>query len=115
MLHCAVEFVTERGEYPVLIIKRFHEALSKLGEDIGTTLRNLEHDFALKTVVELPVSINTLRVKWEQENRELTPFLVSDWGQGHIHKLLKGYDINEIDNLFKSNKLNKEIIIPFLK
>ncbi|HIC9078731.1 TPA: hypothetical protein ACW7Y6_003276 [Klebsiella aerogenes] len=115
MLHCAVEFVTERGEYPVLIIKRFHEALSKLGEDIGTTLRNLEHDFALKTVVELPVSINTLRVKWEQENRELTPFLVSDWGQGHIHKLLKGYDINEIDNLFKSNKLNKEIIIPFFK
>ncbi len=115
ILHCATQEVTERGEIPVLIIKRFHEALSKLGEDIGTTLRNLEHDYSLKTVVELPVAINTLRTKREQEDRHITPFLVSDWGQGHTHKILKGYDINEINNIVKENDLNEGIAIPLLK
>lgn len=67
MLYTAIQQVVDKGMTPILIVKRFHEALKKLGEDIGTTLRNLEHEFNLKTVVELPVSITSLRTRWEQD------------------------------------------------
>ncbi|MDQ1226982.1 hypothetical protein QE443_003143 [Pantoea ananatis] len=112
ILNIATQFVRDKGKHPILIIKRFHEALEKLGEDIGTTLRNLEHDYYLKTVVELPVNISTLRIRREQENRTITPFLVSDWGQGHTHKLLKGYDQDEIKKIVLDNKLNSDLPVP---
>jgi len=108
-LNYASSEINDRGKIPVLIIKRFHDALVKLGEDFGSTLRNLEHDYSLKTVVELPVSISTLRTRREQENRQMTPFLVSDWGQGHTHKLLKGYDNNEIVEILKDKHLHEDM------
>lgn len=115
MLYTAIQQVVDQGMTPILIIKRFHEALKKLGEDIGTTLRNLEHEFNLKTVVELPVSITSLRTRWEQDNRTGAPFLASDWGQGHTHKILKGYDLDEIKKVTNDNCLNENLVTPILK
>lgn len=113
-LNYASSEISNRGKIPVLVIKRFHDALVKLGEDFGSTLRNLEHDYALKTVVELPVGISTLRTRWEQDNRQMTPFLVSDWGQGHTHKLLKGYDKNEIEEILRDKNLHNDMPALFL-
>jgi hypothetical protein len=99
ILELACQAVVARSRVPIIIIQRFHEALHKLGEDIGTTLRNLEHSHRLKTVVTMPVSLQTLRERWGAMKKDEAPFLASDWGQGHTHKLLKGYSINEIESL----------------
>lgn len=97
-LELGVRSLTQRGIRPVLLIQRFHEALDKLGEDIGTSLRNLEHDQALITVVELPITLQTLRERWDLQQGK-SPFLASDWGQGHRSKLLKGFNQDEIRRL----------------
>jgi hypothetical protein len=104
-LEIGVQIVRKNGLSPVLLIQRFHEALSKLGEDVGTSLRNLEHDFGLRTVVELPISLHVLRERWELSKTSHPPFLASDWGQGHLTKLLKGYSRDEITNRLTAEKV----------
>lgn len=101
LLEYGVRLLAQRAVKPVLMIQRFHEALDKLGEDIGTSLRNLEHDHALITVVELPISLHTLRERWDLQGGK-SPFLASDWGQGHRAKLLKGYNKSEIQGLLQN-------------
>lgn len=97
ILEQATQDVVNKGKRPVLLIERFHHALEKLGEDIGTTLRNLENEFYLKTVVELPVSLAVLRERWTSSAASgKAPFLQSDWGQGHKSKLLLGYSEAEL-------------------
>ena len=108
ILEFAVKSVKDRNHIPVIVVERFHEALDKLGEDIGTSLRNLEHEHDLKTVVELPVSLQVLRDRWETRDEGKAPFLASDWGQGHSHKLLKGYSAQEILELGGSYEIGAE-------
>lgn len=102
ILELACSQVKDKGLEPVLIILRFHEALKKLGESIGATLRNLEHTHRLKTVVTMPVKLTTLRERWELMDEGAAPFLASDWGQGHTAKLLSGYTKEEIAGLLKN-------------
>lgn len=104
VLESACNEVIARGSEPVLIVQRFHEALERLGESIGTALRNLEHTHRLKTVVTMPVKLTTLRERWELMGNGLTPFLASDWGQGHTTKLLSGYSKDEIEALIKQGR-----------
>lgn len=99
--------VIRAKKIPIIVIHRFHEALEKLGEDIGTALRNLEHDQGLKTVVELPISLSCLRERWNSLDPETPPFLSSDWGQGHSLKFLKGYNVEEISNLLPNGNDEK--------
>lgn len=96
ILELACAAVTVQKRIPILIVHRFHEALDKLGEDIGSALRDLEHSHNLKTVVTMPVSLTVLRERWEAMDSNKAPFLASDWGQGHRSKVLKGYSLNEI-------------------
>lgn len=109
VLDWAVGRLVDVGKIPVIIIQRFHEALKKLGEEIGIHLRNLEHEYNLKTVVELPVSLDVLRQRWDAIEKEKAPFLQSDWGQGHSHKLLKGYSLAELRDMSATSKLNQGI------
>ncbi|WP_273860954.1 hypothetical protein [Pseudomonas sp. LA5] len=109
VMNFAVARLVEAGKIPVIIIQRFHEALKKLGEEIGIHLRNLEHEYNLKTVVELPVSLDVLRQRWDAIEKEKAPFLQSDWGQGHSHKLLKGYSLAELKEKSVTNKLSQGI------
>lgn len=109
-----LRFVLSAGFSPILIINRFHEALKKLGEDIGTALRNLEHEHGLRTVVELPVSLQTLRDRWELSGKNPVPFLASDWGQGHPHKLLRGYSQAEISSVLGLTTSDSDIKISTL-
>lgn len=102
ILEQSCERVVRQKLIPILIVQRFHEALDRLGENIGTALRNLEHSHRLKTVVTMPVKLTTLRERWEVMNRVGTPFLASDWGQGHSVKVLQGYTRQELVSLFES-------------
>lgn len=108
LLNAATIAVKERSKIPIIIIHRFHEALENLGESIGTVLRNLEHDMGLKTVVELPISLPVLRERWELENKTKSPFLASDWGQGHRSKCLKGLNENEVAAVLVANGVKAE-------
>lgn len=99
ILEHSCQFVLSQKLSPVIIIHRFHEALDKLGEDIGSTLRNLEHSHQLKTVVTMPVSLTELRDRWALMDPTKAPFLASDWGQGHRFKTLKGYSVSEVVTL----------------
>lgn len=106
ILELACAAVTRLKRSPILIIHRFHEALDKLGEDIGSALRDLEHSHNLKTVVTMPVSLTVLRERWEAMDSNKAPFLASDWGQGHRNKVLKGYSSSEIAVLGDSKNID---------
>lgn len=108
LLNAATIAVKERNKIPIIIIHRFHEALENLGESIGTVLRNLEHDMGLKTVVELPISLPVLRERWELANKTKSPFLASDWGQGHRSKCLKGLSEHEVAAILIENGVKAE-------
>ncbi|MCQ4298093.1 hypothetical protein NAU58_21170 [Pseudomonas stutzeri] len=99
ILELACAEVCRQGLIPILVIHRFHEALDKLGEDIGSALRDLEHTYNLKTVVTMPVSLTVLRERWEVMDPDKAPFLASDWGQGHRSKMLKGYTRAELSEI----------------
>lgn len=106
ILELACAEVVQHGRSPILIIHRFHEALDKLGEDIGSTLRDLEHQYSLKTVVTMPVSLTVLRERWETMDPNKAPFLASDWGQGHRNKVLKGYNYSEVALIGESKNID---------
>jgi hypothetical protein len=111
VLNAATIAVLERKRIPIIIIHRFHEALQNLGERIGTVLRNLEHDMGLKTVVELPISLPVLRERWELSNKAKSPFLASDWGQGHRSKCLKGLNEGEVGILLSENGAKNDLAL----
>lgn len=111
LLNAATIAVKERNKIPIIIIHRFHEALENLGESIGTVLRNLEHDMGLKTVVELPISLPILRERWELANKTKSPFLASDWGQGHRSKCLKGLNEHEVAAVLVEHGVNAEFAL----
>lgn len=108
ILEEATKMVIDRGQSPILLVQRFHDALSKLSEDIGVTLRNLNDDFNLKTVVELPIPLEDLRQRWANSKGK-APFLVSDFGQGHLVKLLLGFSLPEIKVMILENKGNENL------
>ncbi|HBP1360096.1 hypothetical protein ACM71F_30430 [Pseudomonas aeruginosa] len=113
VLESACDDVLSRGLEPILIIQRFHDALERLGESIGTALRNLEHTHRLKTVVTMPVRLTTLRERWEIRKSETAPFLASDWGQGHTTKLLYGYTKEELEPLVAGNDAKSQAEILY--
>lgn len=86
--------IISTGRVPVLIVEAFHEAIRALSWDMGTVLRYLEHEIHLKTVVELPVRLGTLKSRWSLE-KDGVPFLASDFGQGHSTRVLGTYDQQE--------------------
>lgn len=106
ILELACTVVNRQQRVPILIIHRFHEALDKLGEDIGSALRDLEHSHSLKTVVTMPVSLTVLRERWEAMDSNKSPFLASDWGQGHRNKVLKGYSYEELVSICASRNVD---------
>lgn len=87
--------VIQNGRLPILLVERFHEAMERLGEDFGAALRDLDKALEIRTVVELPISFTLLKLRWDA-NPGKAPFLNSDWGQGHLGKVLKGYSRQEI-------------------
>lgn len=98
--------VFDSGRIPVLIIEAFHQAVRTLTWDVGTALRDLEHTMKLRTVVELPVKLSTLRSRWAVEKNP-NGFLASEFGQGHSTLMLKGYSPAEISSLADSRGLNE--------
>lgn len=99
--------VIRSNRVPVLLIERFHEAMERLGEEFGTALRDLDKALCLKTVVDLPVSLKMLKLRWDA-NPGKAPFLNSDWGQGHTEKILKGYTRHEVSNIVKERRGTEE-------
>lgn len=98
--------VFDSGRIPVLIIEAFHQAVRTLTWDVGTALRDLEHTMKLRTVVELPVKLSTLRTRWAVEKNP-NGFLASEFGQGHSTLMLKGYSPTEIRSAALSRGLNE--------
>ena len=89
--------VCNGGKKPIVIIRRFHVAMERLGEQFGTKLRNLEHEYGLVTVVEIPIDLESLRKEWRlRPDGSPSPFLESNWGQGHHPYLLMGYGKAEL-------------------
>jgi len=105
-LELALQTLNERNRIPIVLVDRFHDALKWLDGDFGVTLRELENNHFLKTVVEIPVKLADLRLRWEVEP-EGSPFLQSDWGQAHSEKVLKGYSESEITALL-TDKADRE-------
>ncbi|WP_288519893.1 hypothetical protein [uncultured Pseudomonas sp.] len=102
ILERSCDWVVRENLVPVLIVQRFHEAIERLGENVGASLRNLEHDYFLKTIVTMPVKLQTLRERWEVSQKGTVPFLASDWGQGHSAKILPGYSRSELERILKA-------------
>lgn len=101
MLNHAVNKVCDDNRRPVIIIGGFHQAIEKLTWDVGATLRNLEHDFGLRTVVELPIKLSSLISRWEAFKPRV-PFLASDFGQGHSTKTLCVYELSEVEDVLET-------------
>ncbi|ASR91059.1 MAG: glycosyltransferase family 4 protein [Alcaligenes aquatilis] len=99
-LRKVIQFLKRSGRTPVLVIEAFHQAVRLLTWDVGTALRTLEHSLQLKTVVELPVKLSTLRTRSAVEKGEST-FLASDFGQGHSTLVLEAYQPTEVASLLE--------------
>lgn len=87
--------VIRKGRKPLIVIKRFHEAIQRLGEEFGTKLRDLNHQYRLMSVVEIPVSLARLKDEWDRSPNP-APFLNSNWGQGQREICLGGFSRAEI-------------------
>lgn len=96
-LRSVVKHLRDSGRFPILIIEAFHQAVTALTWDVGTALRQLEHLYELRTVVELPVRLSTLRSRWAVEKDGRT-FLASEFGQGHTTLFLGGYQYSEVES-----------------
>lgn len=99
-LYVATDRVSKSGRAPVVLLPKFHKAVEKLSWDLGTQMRNLEADFSLKTVVDLPVPFSALRDRWR-----VTPgkeaFICSDFGQGHSTEYLRGFTQTEAAGILR--------------
>ncbi|WP_438299694.1 glycosyltransferase family 4 protein [Pseudomonas sp. NMS19W] len=104
-LRKVVKHLRDNGRFPILIIEAFHQAVTALTWDVGTALRQLEHNYELRTVVELPVKLSTLRSRWAVEKDGRT-FLASEFGQGHTTLFLGGYQYSEVESVASSLKLD---------
>ncbi|MCF5747818.1 glycosyltransferase family 4 protein [Pseudomonas tremae] len=112
-LRKVLKAVYDSGRIPVLIIEAFHQAVRTLTWDVGTALRDLEHNLKLRTVVELPVKLSTLRSRWAVENNK-HDFLASEFGQGHSTLTLTGYTQSEVEAAVATHKLNKVFFLKIL-
>ncbi|MDR5785439.1 glycosyltransferase [Caballeronia sp. LP003] len=101
----AVRLLRDAGRIPVLVIEAFHRAIRNLTWDVGTALRTLEHSLQLRTVVEMPVKLSTLRTRWAVEQDE-PPFFASDFGQGHGTLVLGAYTDDEVAELAAAHGLS---------
>ena len=106
-LELALELLKEREGIPVVLVDRFHDAIKWIDGDFGITLRDLENDHFLKTVVAIPVSLEELQRRANADPKG-SLFLQSDWGQGHREKMLKGYSESEVAVLLKENAYGEE-------
>ena len=107
-LESAIELLRIRRFEPIILVDRFHDAIKWLDGDFGVTLRDLENEHFLKTVVAVPVTLDELR------RRELAApngslFLQSDWGQGHRQKTLQGYSESEVATLLEERRVGEDI------
>lgn len=98
-LEFAIQQVCGAGRKPIIILAGFHKAIERLSWDIGAALRNLEHDYGLRTVVELPIRLSSLRERWDIFKPGV-PFLASDFGQGHSTKVVASYERDEAYDIF---------------
>ncbi|EKS9797344.1 MULTISPECIES: glycosyltransferase [Burkholderia] len=101
----AVRLLRDAGRIPVLVIEAFHRAIRNLTWDVGTALRTLEHSLQLRTVVEMPVKLSTLRTRWAVQQDE-PPFFASDFGQGHGTHVLGAYTDEEVARLAVAHGLS---------
>jgi len=105
ILEDAVDILVEQGRTPVLLLPQFHKAIEKLSWSLGTRLREMEVNYGLCTVVELPVPLSRLRERWELRAEKET-LICSDFGQGHSMILLTGYKRTEIEALSIASNIN---------
>lgn len=109
----ALKAVFDSYRIPVLLIEAFHQAVRALTWDVGTALRELQHGMKLRTVIELPVKLSTLRSRWIIE-KDAHDFLASEFGQGHSTLILKGYTDREVTDLAASRGLTEKQIVMIL-
>lgn len=107
-LEQAVNTVVQRDRIPIILLPRFHKAIERLPENLGAALRSMEYQFNLRTVVQVPVPLSELFDRWEYEN-EKRAFLCSNFGQGHLNRLLLGQTRSEVHTAMKSVELSEKI------
>ncbi len=106
VVESSLEQLRKDHQIPVLLVERFHSGLEQLSRDFGIQLRDLENDFRINTVVELPIRISDLRKQLEYTSGGC-PFLQSNWSDGYESKWLRGYSQDEVQEMlerdFKKN------------
>jgi len=108
-LEDALEILEEEGRTPIILLPKFHKTIEKLSWALGAQLRDLEANYGLCTVVELPVPMSRLRERWEMiEEKEA--FICSDFGQGHSMISLSGFQLNEVAELVKNEGLSDDYV-----
>ncbi|MDS4019582.1 MAG: hypothetical protein RKR03_03595 [Candidatus Competibacter sp.] len=107
LLEFALEILEKEERTPVILLPQFHKTIEKLTWTLGAHLRQLEVNFGLSTVVELPIPLSRLRDRWEMTRGKET-FICSDFGQGHNMIFLTGYQRDEVKALAESIGLPHE-------
>jgi len=107
ILNYAIGKVCDTNRKPIIIINGFHQAIEKLSWDIGASLRNLEHEFGLRTVVALPIRLSSLNDRWDSFKPGI-PFLASNFGQGHSTTILGCYEFSEISKVLTSFNVSED-------
>jgi hypothetical protein len=109
LLGSALESLQAENKTPIILLPQFHKTVKKLSWKLGAKLRELEFDYGLCTVVEVPVPLSQLRSRWEvQEGTET--FICSDFGQGHSTLKLKGFSLHEIRDIVEKANLKPEYV-----
>jgi hypothetical protein len=108
-LEDALSELHDQGKTAVILLPQFHKTIEKLSWTLGARLRELEVNFNLCTVVELPVPLSQLRDRWQLIDDKET-FICSDFGQGHSLITLTGYKDSEIESIGKDLHLDKQYI-----
>ena len=114
ILQDAIEILEEQGRTPVILLPQFHKAIEKLTWSLGARLREMEINYGLCTVVELPVPLSRLRGRWEM-NPEKETFICSDFGQGHSMILLSGYQRDEVQTLVEQSDIPQKYLQDYLE
>lgn len=112
-LEAAASLLYESGRTPVILLPQFHKAVEKLSSDLGYKLREMEADYDLQTVIELPIPLEKFYERWNQlEDKD--SFICSGFGQGHRSILLEGYKNSEMLDLARQSHVpeqyQKEIV-----
>lgn len=107
VLEHATEVICDSGKRPVILLPRFHKALEKLSWSLGARLRELEHQYGLSTVVEIPIPLSRLRDRWENISSK-EDFICSDFGQGHLRIDIGPMSKREIESELLNQGAKKE-------